>query len=170
MPSEAIDPAGISWIRVSPKYVTVRLVGWAIFTVVAVALLSAPLVLTLTGLWPGFPAWLGWLLSLGTLALCAWAGLLIPRQVRAIGYAERDEDLLIRRGLFFQRVMVVPYGRMQYVDVGVGPLERAFGLCSVKLHTASPQTNAGIPGVPAAEGARLREQLSDRGQARLAGL
>jgi uncharacterized protein len=170
MPSEAIDPAGISWIRVSPKYVTVELISWAIFTVITLAVLSVPLVLMLTGVWPGFPAWLAWLMSLGALVACAWAGLLIPRQVKAIGYAERDEDLLIRRGLFFQRVMVVPYGRMQYVDVGVGPLQRAFGLCSVKLHTASPQTNASIPGVPAQEGARLREQLSDRGQARLAGL
>jgi uncharacterized protein len=170
MPSEAIDPAGISWIRVSPKSITVELIGWLISSVIALAVLSVPLVLLLAGVWPGFPAWLAWLLSVGTLVVCVWSGLLIPRQVRAIGYAERDEDLLIRRGLFFQRVMVVPYGRMQYVDVGVGPLQRAFGLCSVKLHTASPQTNASIPGVPAAEGARLREQLSDRGQARLAGL
>ena len=51
-----------------------------------------------------------------------------------------------------------------------GPLERAFKLASVKLHTASPQTNASIPGLPAEEAARLREQLSARGQARLAGL
>ena len=40
----------------------------------------------------------------------------------------------------------------------------------VKLHTASPATNALIPGLPAEEGARLREQLSARGEARLAGL
>jgi membrane protein YdbS with pleckstrin-like domain len=170
MRSEPIDPEGISWIRISPKFITVQLIGWAIGAVIVVALASVPLVLLLVGVWPGFPAWLAWTLSVGTLLVNLWMGVLIPRQVRAIGYAERDEDLLIRRGIFFQRVMVVPYGRMQYVDVAVGPLERAFGLASVKLHTASLQTNAAIPGVPAAEAARLREQLSARGQARLAGL
>ena len=170
MPSEPIDPAGIEWRRVSPKYITVRLIGWAIGAVVRVALFSIPLVLRSLGIWPGFPAWLDWLLAAGALALALWRGLLVPRQVRAIGYAERHDDLLVRRGIFFQRTLVVPYGRMQYVDVGVGPLERAFGLASLKLHTASPGTSATIPGLPADEAARLREQLSTRGEARLAGL
>jgi uncharacterized protein len=104
------------------------------------------------------------------LLLALWRLVLIPRQVRAIGYAERDDDLLIRGGIFFQRVMVVPYGRMQYVDISAGPVERGLGLCTLKLYTASAGTNAEIPGLPAEEGARLREQLSARGEARLAGL
>jgi membrane protein YdbS with pleckstrin-like domain len=90
--------------------------------------------------------------------------------VRSIGYAEREDDLLIRRGIFFQRTLVVPYGRMQYVDISVGPVERPLGLCTLKLHTASAATSAEIPGLPASEGARLREPLSARGEARLAGL
>ena len=49
MPTEAIDPPGIDWLRVSPKYVTVRLAGWALGTLIAVALLSLPLILVLTG-------------------------------------------------------------------------------------------------------------------------
>ena len=32
MPTAAIDPPGITWLRVSPKYVTVRLVEWAVGT------------------------------------------------------------------------------------------------------------------------------------------
>ena len=86
------------------------------------------------------------------LVLALWRLLLIPRQVRAIGYAEREDDLLIRRGIFFQRTLVVPYGRMQYVDIGAGPVERGLGLCTLKLHTASAGTNAEIPGLPAAKG------------------
>lgn len=170
MPKEPIDPAGVAWSRVSPKYITVRMIGWAAATLVGAAVLSVPLVLTLSGIWPAFPLWLAWLLPALELAVALWRGALIRRQTRAIGYAERDDDLLIRGGIFFQRVMVVPYGRMQYVDVAAGPLERAFGLASVKLHTASPATIAALPGLPEAEAARLREQLSARGQARLAGL
>ena len=170
MHTEAIDPPGIDWQRVSPKYVTVRLVEWAIANLVAVLVLSAPLVMVLLGWWRWPPLWLAVTVPAVTLLLALWRLVLIPRQVRAIGYAERDDDLLIRGGIFFQRAMAVPYGRMQYVDIAVGPVERAMGLCTVKLHTASPGTNARIPGLPAAEGARLREQLAARGEARLAGL
>ena len=170
MRTEAIDPPGISWLRVSPKYITVRLAGWALATVVMVGLLCVPLLLVLTGWWERFPLWLAIALPAAMLVLSLWRLLLIPRQVRAIGYVEREDDLLIRRGIFFQRVLVVPYGRMQYVDIGAGPVERGLGLCTLKLHTASAGTNAEIPGLPAAEGARLREQLSARGEARLAGL
>ncbi|WP_309106023.1 PH domain-containing protein [Arthrobacter sp.] len=170
MPTKAIDPPGITWLRVSPKYVTVRLVEWAIGNLIAVVVLSLPLIFVLLGWWTWPPLWLAVTAPSLMLILAVWRLVLIPRQVRAIGYAERDDDLLIRGGIFFQRVMVVPYGRMQYVDIGVGPLERWLGLCTLKLHTASAGTNAQIPGLPESEGARLREQLSARGEARLAGL
>lgn len=170
MHTEAIDPPGITWLRVSPKYVTVRLVEWAAGNLIVVVLLCLPLVFVLLGWWGWPPLWLAIAVPAFTLLLAVWRLVLIPRQVRAIGYAERDDDLLIRTGIFFQRTMVVPYGRMQYVDIGVGPVERGLGLCTLKLHTASAGTNALIPGLPAREGARLREQLSARGEARLAGL
>ncbi|WP_104167453.1 PH domain-containing protein [Arthrobacter sp. SX1312] len=171
MRREPIDPSGLEWSRVSPKYLRVRVFGWLIGSLVWLVLACVPLVLRLTGVWETFPPlWLAWGLPAAVLVGAAWRGLLLPRQVAAIGYAERDDDLLVRQGVIFQRTMVVPYGRMQYVDVAVGPLERAFGICTLKLHTASPATNAEIPGLPTDEGARLREQLSARGQARLAGL
>jgi membrane protein YdbS with pleckstrin-like domain len=170
MPTEAIDPPGVTWLRVSPKYITVRIAGWALGNVIVLAVLSLPLALVLGGWWERYPLWIAVALPAGVGLLALWRLLLIPRQVRAIGYAEREYDLLIRRGIFFQRVLVVPYGRMQYVDIGAGPVERGLGLCTLKLHTASAGTSAEIPGLPAAEGARLREQLSARGEARLAGL
>ncbi len=170
MRSEPIDPAGIEWTRVSPRYLLVRVVGWAAATAGFTVLACVPLLLRLTDLWRTVPAALAWSLPAAVVLVAAVRGALMWRQVRAIGYAERNEDLLIRSGVLFQRTMVVPYGRMQYVDIAVGPVERALGLCTVKLHTASTETNAVIPGVPALEGARLREQLSARGEARLAGL
>lgn len=170
MRTEAIDPPGVQWLRVSPTYVTVRLFEWAIGNLLMVAVLSLPLVFVQLGWWRWPPVWLAITVPAAMLVLALWRLVLIPRQVRAIGYAERDDDLLIRRGIFLQRTMVVPYGRMQYVDVTVGPVERGLGLCTLKLHTASAGTSAYLPGLPAEEGARLREQLSARGEARLAGL
>ena len=170
MRTEAIDPPGIAWQRVSARYVTVRLAEWALGNLVAVLVLSAPLVFVLLGWWFWPPLWLAVSVPAAMLVLALWRLVLIPRQVRAIGYAERDEDLLVRGGIFFQRTMAVPYGRRHYVDIAVGPVERALGLCTLKLHTASPGTNARLPGLPAGEGARLREELTARGEARLAGL
>ncbi|WP_026532271.1 PH domain-containing protein [Arthrobacter sp. H41] len=171
MRREPIDPVGLAWSGVSPRYLKVRLLGWLISSFLWLALLGIPLILRLTGVWDNFPPMpIAWALPGIVLVAAVWTGVLLPRQVAAIGYAERDDDLLVRRGVFFQRTLVVPYGRMQYVDVAVGPIERAFGLCTLKLHTASPTTNASIAGLPTAEGARLREQLSARGEARLAGL
>ena len=137
---------------------------------IILAITTVPLILRLIGVWEGYPAWLGWGLPAAVALSIVWEFMLIPRQVRAIGYAERDNDLLIRGGIMFHRILVVPYGRMQYVDVTMGPLERMLGLSTIHLHTASPGTNAQLNGLPVAEAARLREQLSALGEAKLAGL
>ncbi|WP_425863894.1 PH domain-containing protein [Arthrobacter sp. TWP1-1] len=168
--SSAIDPADVNFLGVSGRLVTARFISSGIGALIFLAVTAVPLVLKLTGVWSGYPAWLAWAAPAVVIVVAVWEMILIPRQVRAIGYAERNEDLLIRGGIMFHRVMVVPYGRMQYVDVTMGPLERMLGLSTIHLHTASPGTNAVINGLPAAEAARLREQLSARGEAKLAGL
>jgi membrane protein YdbS with pleckstrin-like domain len=95
---------------------------------------------------------------------------LLPRSLRAWGYAERADDLLVRHGLMIRRLSIVPYGRMQFVDVTAGPLERLFGLATVQLHTAAAATDARIPGLPPEEAARLRDRLAALGEARAEGL
>jgi uncharacterized protein len=104
------------------------------------------------------------------LALGALAWWIVGRRYRAWGYAEREEDLLVRRGVMFARLSVVPYGRMQFIDVTAGPLERAFGLATVRLHTAAANTDARIPGLEREEAARLRDSLAEFGEAQAAGL
>jgi membrane protein YdbS with pleckstrin-like domain len=59
---------------------------------------------------------------------------------------------------------------MQYVDVQAGPLEQVFKIASVHFHTATPHTSARIPGLPAAEAARLRDRLTALGESQAAGL
>jgi membrane protein YdbS with pleckstrin-like domain len=46
------------------------------------------------------------------------------------------------RGVLVRRVSVVPYGRMQFVEVTAGPFERAFRLATVQLHTAAAASDA----------------------------
>ncbi|HEX4679208.1 MAG TPA: PH domain-containing protein [Gaiellaceae bacterium] len=105
-------------------------------------------------------------------ALLAGAALdvVMQRRVGAWGYLEREDDLLIRRGLLVRRLSVVPYGRMQFIDVIAGPVERFLGLATVRLHTAAAATDARIPGLAADEAARLRDRLAELGEADAAGL
>jgi hypothetical protein len=98
------------------------------------------------------------------------ADVVAGRRVRAWGYAERAEDLLVRRGVMFRRMSVIPYGRMQYVEVTAGPFERAFGLATVQMHTAAAASDARIPGLRAVEAARLRDQLTSLGETHAMGL
>lgn len=156
------DPPGVVWQRVSPKLVAVRLIALALWF--AVPLLGSAALAALTGV-AGL-----WSIPAAVAALALWGAILVPRQVRAMGYAERDDDLLIRKGIMFRTLVVVPYGRMQFVDVQAGPLDRWGGIAKVQLHTASPASDAAIPGLPPAEADRLRDRLAERGEARLAGL
>ena len=156
------EPTGVAWIAVSPRLALARRGVMCVLLLIPVlAALAAPL--------SGFPGWVA-LLALLPLAAIGWAWWLIGRQVAAIGYAERDDDLLVRRGVMWRAIVVVPYGRMQYVDVQAGPVDRSVGIARLQLHTASAGTDAQIPGLEAAEAARLRDRLASRGEAQLAGL
>lgn len=100
----------------------------------------------------------------------ASVGLMLHRRFLSWGYAERDDDLVVSRGVLVRRVTVVPYGRMQFLDVTAGPVERSFGLATVQLHTAAAATDAKIPGLAAAEANRLRDRLAALGEAQSSGL
>jgi len=159
---EPFDPADVTWTPVSRRLVGARL------TVTSIVLTPVLVLVVLLAVLVG-EAWL-WVFPAVVLLLALWIVWLVPRQVGAMAYAERADDLLVRRGIMFRSLVVVPYGRMQYVDVNAGPLARRFRIASVQLHTASPATSASIDGLPPHEAARLRDRMASRGEARLAGL
>ena len=107
---------------------------------------------------------------LAGLAAAGTAARALHRRVLSWGYLEREDDLLVLRGVLVRRLTVVPYGRMQFLDVTAGPVERAFGLATVQLHTAAAASDARIPGLAGADAARLRDRLAALGEARSAGL
>ena len=160
--STTLELPDVQWRRVSPKYVIVDVVTGFIFGAVVVVGSSIPAWLTqITWLWaiPG---------SLAIVFIIALA--LTPRRVRAIGYQLRDDDLVFRKGLMFQRVVAVPYGRMQLVDINRGPLDRMVGLSELKFVTAAAATGVVIPGLPEAEAEKLRDKLVALAESRRAGL
>lgn len=157
-------PPEAAWRRVSPRLATARRVSASL----TLAVLGTVAVVVL------------WFMVRSTaltvaavvlvLLLAAWQWWFIGRVVKRWGYAEQDEELYITRGALIRTFVAVPYGRMQYVDVAAGPLDRMLGIATVHLHTASPGTTAVIPGLVADEAARLRDRLTERGEARAAGL
>ena len=157
-----LDPVPGEWLRVSPKYVVVDLLSNLIGGIVMFVAFGIPWFLTREPFWLLLPAAAA-IISIVTLALT-------PRRVRSIGYRLRDDDLLFRRGIMFQRFVAVPYGRMQLVDITRGPVSRAVGLADLKLVTAAAASNVAIPGLEFEAAEELRDELVALAETRRAGL
>ncbi|MDO5672510.1 MAG: PH domain-containing protein [Actinomycetaceae bacterium] len=163
------DPQDVTFVGISPNTTKVRLLSTAIWLVLLLlGTIAVPVAVSVLGDVPLNP--LAFVPALLPVGLGVWLLWLIPRQVRAWGYAEGANDLVIKHGIMFKTMVAVPYGRMQFVDVTQGPLERAFGIAGVKLHTASASSDAAIVGLESGEAARLRTVLTQRGEAQRAGL
>ncbi len=159
---DLFSPPGLVWEPVSPALARMRrTVLVSLGAVASAGVVCAGLVM---------PLWLVVAAELVLLVLLGAGWVLIGRNARWWGYAERDDSLYIRHGALFRALVLVPYARLQYVDVQAGPLEQAYGVASVHFHTASPGTSARIPGLPAGEAARLRDRLTELGQSQGPGL
>ena len=162
-PSAQTGDDGIRWQRPSPRLLAARRIQAGLVT--APAAIAGGLIAGAAG-----SAALGLAIGLGLVV----AGLLwerfLARRVAAWGYAERRDDLMVRRGVMIRRQSVIPYGRMQFIDVTAGPVERSLGLATLRMHTAAAASDARIPGLDQAEAAKLRDQLAALGEAQAAGL
>lgn len=150
------------WHQISPKYVTVQLISHgSILAIVVVVTLVLTLVLHLQ--WPWFVG--------GALAVIQiWTLAILPRQARSIGYRLREDDLVFRRGILWQRFVAVPYGRMQLIDITHGPLDRGFGIAQLKFVTAAAATGVVIPGLEQSTAETLRDHLVTVAESRRTGL
>jgi uncharacterized protein len=154
--------ADIAWLTPSPRLLTMRRLEAGVVALLVAGALFAALAGT------NLPA----AVVAGVAALVAGAAaqVFVMRRVAAWGYAEREDDLFVRRGVLYSRLSVIPYGRMQFIDVTAGPIERLFGLATVRMHTAAAASDARIPGLGADEAARVRDRLAELGEAQAAGL
>jgi membrane protein YdbS with pleckstrin-like domain len=161
---ELFAPPAYEWKRLSPKFRSMRqltsiIVPPLLFTIPAV------IVGATTRRW-----WISGLIWAAAVLIVIIRLGFVGRSWRSWGYVERDDDLYITHGVMFRSLIAVPYGRMQLVEVESGPLERAFGIASVTLRTASPETGARIPGLTPDEATRLRDRLTELGEAHASGL
>lgn len=164
-PKQKVDTLfeiGAEWEPIAPQ---ARLV-WTL----AAAAISAPFLLVAVGVSaaaagpPGLVA--GVVVWVAVLGVLRW---LVGRRYWAWGYSVRDEDLVLRRGLLVRKLTIVPIGRMQFLDIEQGPLDRWLGVANLQLHTASVASDAKVPMLPLRGAEELRDELTRRGAGRSGG-
>jgi membrane protein YdbS with pleckstrin-like domain len=109
----------------------------------------------------GLPAFA---LAGGALALGLAATLIVPRRrYRRWGYREGADELEIWRGTLIRVRTIVPFPRVQHIDVAQGPIQRPFGLATLILHTAGTHGAAvPLPGLAMADAEAMRDRIRGR--------
>ena len=160
--TDRLNLPGIEWRRVSARYVWVDVISNVVLGLVLLAASCLPALFSRVVSW--------WILPGGVFVIMVLVIAFVPRRVRAIGFQLRENDLLFRRGLLFQRFVSVPYGRMQLIDITRGPVSRIVGLSDLHFVTAAASSSVAIPGLPIAEAEDLRDRLVALAETRRAGL
>ncbi|WP_164234277.1 PH domain-containing protein [Microbacterium hydrocarbonoxydans] len=150
------------WHQISPRYVASQFVQNLLF-IAFILVVALVISIVAEQTWAWIPAGVITVLTLITL-------IILPRQARAIGYMLRADDIVFRKGILWQRMIAVPYGRMQLVDITQGPLDRAFGISQLKMVTAAATTGVQIPGLSQDAAEALRDRLIEVAETRRTGL
>lgn len=151
-----------TWHQLAKQYVWVQQISSGLALLVG---LAVALVVSLV-----WHQWWVWIPGGIFFVIMAWTLIITPRQARAYGYQLRHDDLVFRRGILWQRVVAVPYGRMQLIDITHGPLDRGFGIAQLKLVTAAASTGVTIPGLTQDAAESLRDTLVEVAETRRTGL
>lgn len=159
------------WVPAASGYLTVRFVH----TISALAFpILAGVAVYCAGAFFGGPEALR-IVGLAVVAVFGlwglWWILTTPRRTRALGYALESNHLMARRGIVFRSMSSMPYGRIQYVDVDSGPLERMCGVARLTVRTAGTTTGTMVLfGIPLNVAEELRADLVRRADERMAAL
>ncbi len=153
---EDLPQAGqISLQPVEKKYLTILYIEWSILY--GVVLVVAASLFFFIPQWRSaiimVPAILLFLLLL---PVSAW---LVTRSFNFKGYAFRERDILSRSGWLFQQLQVVPLHKIQHCVVKTGPLEKKYGLASLRIYTAAQQTGTTLSGLKAEQAEQLKEWI-----------
>jgi membrane protein YdbS with pleckstrin-like domain len=82
------------------------------------------------------------------------------RRYSARGYQMSADRLRVVRGVLMRSDTVVPFSRVQHIDVHQGPLERFFGIATLTLHTAgNHNASVALPGLGEPLAREMREDI-----------
>jgi len=156
-------PEGTEWARVC------RALAWyRRYVAGALCLAGGALGVLLALLW-GSALWvMFWVVVAAVVFLACWV--LAGVFQRSWGYVESESELYLTYGVFLRQLVVVPYGRMQVVDVTADLLEQALGIATVRVRTAASAADTRVVGLPLEEAVRLRGRLAARSESFSTGL
>ena len=146
------DQDGDALTPLHPNYVKVVRLGTLLF---ALPFVVAALVLEFAGTLPRG------MFLVPVLLVALWLIVRAPlRRYHARGYQMGGDRLRVVRGLIFRSDTVVPFGRVQHIDVHQGPVERGYGLATLVLHTAgNHNASVALPGLGRDDALAMREEI-----------
>lgn len=102
-----------------------------------------------------------WAPGIPVLLLAIILVIVLPiKRYRSRGYHMAGDRLRVVKGVLFHADTVVPFSRVQHLDVEQGPLERAFGIARLILHTAGTHNaSVTLPGLAHADATAMREDI-----------
>jgi len=100
---------------------------------------------------------------IGTLALTYLFAWLFPLfRWKFWFYAIEDHFVVIKSGVFFRQETIIPYSRVQLVDVNSGPILRSYGLATLGITTAGGTHY--IPALSKNEADIVKRFIADKAQ------
>jgi uncharacterized protein len=150
---------------VDPRAIIVWRFTTALAFAPALAAVSIAVIATTAAQSPAAIAfWIAWPLLLATMIVTVWR--YPPARYRHLRYCVDDAGITIWDGVFWRTWSALPRLRIQHTDVSQGPLQRRYGVATLKLYTAGSRfTRIELPGlehaVAVALGNRLQRQTND---------
>ena len=142
--------------RLHPNYKLLMRVG-AIFIGLLIFGASAVLAGALNSQF-GFPIWA---ILVPAAIVAAIIGFRVPvARYNARGYQISRDRLRVVRGIWWHSDTIVPFGRVQHIDVDQGPIERGLDIATMTLHTAgSHNASVKLPGLGHGLAIEMREAI-----------
>lgn len=151
-------------VPLSPRVVLLWRAGWLVAT--AVALVPVVVFLAVWRVDGDVPVAVAVLAPLVVLGLGIGLAVVVPNAAYARWrYAVTDDGVELRHGILVRRESSIPHFRVQHIDLEQGPLDRWRGIVKLKISTASPHTDAQLPGIEPERAEHLRARILDRAEA-----
>ena len=110
---------------------TVWFIVWSIILALVV-----PLLVVLMLLAPSGPFVVLTVILLASLVVMSLVAIWIPAFLGSLDYAIDDTCVRSKAGVFWQKRVTIPFGKITHIDITQGPLERAFGIGTIHVQTA----------------------------------
>lgn len=145
----------------SPRILALWRTGWAVAGLVFVAL-ALIVAAVATDLAVPLRIAIPTLAAIVAVVVATW----LPSAIyQRWSYRLTEQSLELRHGLVVRQQSSVPHFRVQHVDVRRGLVQGWFGIVSLTVSTASPATDAELPGLEPERAEAIRRRILDRTEA-----